>query len=122
MAGRFAQALGRLPAELVAETCDPARGHPHAAWRQRRPVSILGFDQLDPGGDVCAIGAPFYSDPHVTLSAILPSCNNYAWRYDLGNLLPSAALRVAPAWPSSDRIRITLRLNGAVEPAAVLLL
>src|SRR3984957_5188202 len=56
------------------------RGHPRAVWRPRRLVWVLGFDQLDPGGDVYAIGAPFYSGPHVTLSAILPSCNNYAWR------------------------------------------
>ena len=82
-------------------------------------MSVLGFDQLDPGGDVYAIGAPFYSDPHVTLSAILPSCNNYAWRYNLGKLLPSAALRVAPAGASSDRICSALRLNGASLPLCV---
>jgi hypothetical protein len=27
-------------------------------------VSILGFDQFDPGGDVDAIGAAFGGDPH----------------------------------------------------------
>ena len=61
LGGRLAQALGRLPAQLVAEACDPARLSPIAA---RRLVSGLGFDQFDPGGDVDAIGAAFGGDPH----------------------------------------------------------
>ena len=81
MAGGLAQALCRLPAELVAEACDPARLNPVAA---RRLVSGLGFDQFDPGGDVDAIGAAVGGDPLVTLSVSLTIYNNYAWRYSLG--------------------------------------
>ena len=61
MSDGLAQALCRLPAEPVAEACDPARLSPIAA---RRLVSGLGFDQFDPGGDVDAIGAAFGGDPH----------------------------------------------------------
>ena len=59
MSDGLAQALCRLPAEPVAEACDPARLNPAAP---RRLVSGLGFDQFDPGGDVDAIGAAFGSD------------------------------------------------------------
>lgn len=64
MAGRLAQALGRFVAQFVAETCDLAWRHPHAARRQRRLVPVLRFDQFDASGDVHAIGAPFSDDPH----------------------------------------------------------
>ena len=61
MADRLAQALGRLPAEPLAEAGDPSRFNPVAA---RRLMSGLGFDQFDPGRDVDAIGAAFGGDPH----------------------------------------------------------
>ena len=93
MAGRLAQALGRLIAQLVAEPCDLARRHPHAARRERRLVSGLGFDQFDFGGDVDAIGASFCGDPHG--NAIRNSSNlEHLQQRWLGNLVSQSSRRL----------------------------
>jgi hypothetical protein len=100
MSDDLAQALCRLPAEPVAEACDPARLNPVAA---RRLVSGLGFDQFDPGGDIDAIGATFGGDPHG--NAVRKSSNLYQLRLALqpGQACFRTAGRLGADAPTSTR-------------------
>jgi hypothetical protein len=57
-------------------------------------VSILGFDQFDPGGDVHAIGAAFCGDPHGNAIRNSSNLEHLRLALQLGNLVSQSSRRL----------------------------